>query len=71
MIVFVLIPVILFGVDNAEFFNQAAKEREQGYTWHYTGEQKLDPNAKAIPMQCVDHSGKPCGEKFILWKLKK
>ena len=44
---------------------------EQGAEWHYVGHQKIDPNAKAIPMQCVDQSGKPCGEKFILWKLKK
>lgn len=71
MIALILIPVILFGVDNAEFFNQAAKERKQGYTWQYTGEQGLDPHSKAIPIQCVNHSGKPCGEKFILWKLKK
>ena len=71
MIALILIPVILFGVDNAEFFNQAAKERKQGYTWQDTGEQGLDPHSKAIPIQCVNHSGKPCGEKFILWKLKK
>ena len=31
MIALILIPVILFGVDNADFFEQAAKEREQGY----------------------------------------
>ena len=70
MIALVLIPVILFGVDNADFFKQAAEEREQGYTWHYTGEQKLDPRSKAIPIQCMD-GDKPCGEPFILWKLKK
>ena len=70
MIALVLIPVILFGVDNADFFKQAAKEREQGYTWHYTGKQALDPRSKAIPIQCMD-GNKPCGEPFILWKLKK
>ena len=70
MIALVLIPVILFGVDNADFFKQAAKEREQGYTWHYTGKQGLDPRSKALPIQCMD-SDKPCGEPFILWKLKK
>ena len=70
MIALVLIPVILLGVDNADFFKQAAKEREQGYTWHYTGKKKLDPRSKAIPIQCMD-GDKPCGEPFILWKLKK
>ena len=69
MIALVLIPVILLGVDNADFFEQAAKEREQGYTWHYTGKQALDPRSKAIPIQCMD-GDKPCGEPFILWKLK-
>ena len=70
MIALVLIPVILLGVDNADFFEQAAKEREQGYTWHYTGKQELDPRSKALPIQCMD-GDKPCGEPFILWKLKK
>ena len=70
MLALVLIPVILLGVDNADFFEQAAKEREQGYTWHYTGKQELDPRSKAIPIQCMD-GDKPCGEPFILWKLKK
>jgi len=70
MIALILIPVILFGVDNADFFEQAAKEREQGYTWHYTGKQALDPRSKALPIQCMD-GDKPCGEPFILWKLKK
>ena len=70
MIALVLIPVILLGVENADFFEQAAKEREQGYTWHYTGKQELDPRSKAIPIQCMD-GDKPCGEPFILWKLKK
>ena len=71
MIALALIPfVFLFVTGNAEFFDQAAKEREQGYTWHYTGKQALDPKAKALPLQCM-HEGKPCGEPFILWKLKK
>ena len=70
MIALVLIPVILFGVDHADFFKQAAKERKQGYTWQYTGEQKLDPRSKALPLQCI-HNGKPCGTPFIIWKLKK
>ncbi len=70
MIALVLIPVILLGVDNADFFKQAAKEREQGYTWHYTGKQARDPRSKAISIQCMD-GDKPCGEPFILWKLKK
>ena len=70
MIALVLIHVILLGVDNADFFEQAAKEREQGYTWHYTGKQELDPRSKAIPIQCMD-GDKPCGEPFILWKLMK
>jgi len=70
MIVLAVVIPLLFLTGNADFFDQAAKEREQGYTWHYTGKQALDPRSKALPLQCV-HEGKPCGEPFILWKLKK
>lgn len=70
MIVLAVVPFLFFAIGNADFFEQAAKEREQGYTWHYTGKQELDPRSKAIPIQCMD-GDKPCGEPFILWKLKK
>ena len=70
MIILAAVISLLFFETNAEFFDQAAKEREQGYTWHYTGKQPLDPRSKALPLQCM-HEGKPCGEPFILWKLKK
>jgi hypothetical protein len=71
MIILAVVISALFLTENADFFDQAAKEREQGYTWHYTGKQALDPRSKALPLQCVDKDGKPCGKPFILWKLKK
>ena len=67
----ILLISALFVADNREFLKKARKQIDQGARWHYVGHQKIDPNAKAIPIQCVDHLGKPCGEKFILWKLKK
>ena len=67
----ILLISALFIADNHEFLKEAKEQMEQGAKWHYVGHQKIDPNAKGIPMQCVDQSGKPCGEKFILWKLKK
>ena len=39
----------LFAVDNQEFFDQAEKEINDGYEWHYVGKQSLDPSAKSIP----------------------
>jgi len=67
----ILLISALFVADNHEFLKEAREQIDQGAKWHYVGRQSLDPNAKAIPMQCVDQSGKPCGKKFILWKLKK
>ena len=61
----------LFAVDNQEFFDQAEKEINDGYEWHYVGKQPLDPTAKSIPGRiCEPDTGK-CGEPFIIWKLKK
>ena len=54
------------------FFDQAQRERNQGAEWHYVGIQEPDPNAESITLQCVDpDTGKPCGKRYILWKLKK
>ena len=72
MIALVFAPfVYLFATDNADFFEKAKQQRAQWYTWHYVGTTPPDPKAKAIPLQCVDQSGKVCGEPYILWKLKK
>ena len=55
----------LFAVDNQEFFDQAEKEINDGYEWHYVGKQSLAPSAKSIPLQVEGE------EPFIIWKLKK
>ena len=67
----ILLISMLFVADNHEFLTEAQKQIKEGAVWHYVGEQELDPEAKSIPLQCMDHFGKPCGKKFILWKLKK
>tara|TARA_R110000796_G_scaffold61047_3_gene141265 strand:+ start:7737 stop:7958 length:222 start_codon:yes stop_codon:yes gene_type:complete len=67
----ILLISALFIMDNQEFLKEARKQIKEGAEWHYVGHQDIDPKAKAISMQCVDHSGKPCGEEFIIWKLKK
>ena len=56
----ILIP-ILFIETNSEFFDQAAKELDKGYTWHYVGEQEIDSKSKSIAIN----------GKYIYWKLKK
>jgi len=72
MFIFAILFPILFMADNAEFFDQVAKDRAKGATWHYVGPQALDPTAKSIPVQCVDpETNEPCGEPYIVWKLKK
>tara|TARA_R100000808_G_scaffold15950_1_gene36341 strand:- start:3889 stop:4107 length:219 start_codon:yes stop_codon:yes gene_type:complete len=60
----------LFLSDNKDFFETAIKEMQQGATWHYVGSSPLDPTAKSIPGQICEEYG-TCGEKYILWKLKK
>tara|TARA_R100000700_G_C3056511_1_gene73320 strand:- start:164 stop:382 length:219 start_codon:yes stop_codon:yes gene_type:complete len=72
MTALLLVPFIyIFIVDNADFFARAAKEREQGYDWHYVGKSPPDVQAKSLTLQCADQNGKACGEPYILWKLKK
>ena len=58
-----------------QFFDKVAEQRSQGAEWHYVGPKPLDPTALSIPLQCmtaeVDKDSVPCGEPYILWKLKK
>ena len=45
---------------------------QDGASWHYVGPSDLDPTALSIPLQCIDtDTREPCGEKYILFKLKK
>ena len=67
----ILFITALFMADNQKFLEEAREQMKQGAEWEYVGHQSLDPRAKSISMQCVDSAGSPCGEKFILWKLKK
>jgi len=72
MIILAVVISVLFLETNSEFFDQVKEERAAGAVWHYVGKQGLDPKAKSLPLQCVDpQTGKACGEKYILWKLKK
>ncbi len=63
--------VQLFIADNREFLIKASEQMQDGMSWHYVGPSDLDPTALSIPLQCVDTDGEPCGEKYILFKLKK
>ena len=67
----ILFITALFVTDNQDFLEEAQEQIKQGAEWEYVGHRSLDPKAKSISMQCVDGAGNPCGEKFILWKLKK
>ena len=75
VLVFALMIGAVFGVQNKAFFDKVVEQRAQGAEWHYVGPQDLDPTALSIPLQCMTHEeGKesvPCGEPYIIWKLKK
>jgi hypothetical protein len=60
MILFIIIPALVFGIVNAEFFDTIDKETRAGAKWHHVGETPIDPKAKSIAL-----GGK------IYWKLKK
>ena len=58
-----LIPLsfLLTILGNQDYFDQVKKDLDQGATWHYVGQQEIDPNAKSITID----------DTHILWKLKK
>ena len=68
--ILVIIPILFFS-QNEEFFKLANKQMEEGATWHQVGPQAPDPKAKSITLQCIDPEGEPCGDPYIIWKLKK
>jgi len=61
MIALALIFPILFFATNQDYFQQVEKDINNGATWHYVGQQKIDPEAKSLAIN----------DKYILWKLKK
>ena len=65
MIIFALIIPVLFFESNSEFFDQANKEMNNGYQWHYIGSTPTDPKAKSISLEDTITN-----EKRIFWKLK-
>ena len=65
MIIFALIIPVLFFESNSEFFDQANKELNNGYQWHYIGSTPIDPTAKSISLEDTITN-----EKRIFWKLK-
>ena len=63
---------LLFCITNAEFINQVAIDYAKGARWEKIEARKPDPLAKSITLQCVDHeTGEPCGEPYVIYKLKK
>ena len=61
MIALALIFPILFFATNKDYFQQVEKDINNGATWHYVGQQEIDPEAKSLAIN----------DKYILWKLKK
>ena len=68
MFIFALIIPIFFGTfyfDNKEFFDTASEQIEDGYTWHYEGYTKANPELPSLTLQVEpDHP-------FVIFKLKK
>ena len=73
MMIFSVLSLVvqLFIADNREFLIKANDQMQDGASWHYVGPSDLDPTALSIPLQCIGMDGEPCGEKYILFKLKK
>ena len=63
--------VQLFIAENKDFLIKSVEQMQDGLSWHYVGPSSLDPTAESMALQCVDANGKICGEKYILFKLKK
>lgn len=60
----IFIVAALFGYNNAEFFETAKQQKDDGYKWEYVGKQTPD-GSPAITI-------KPeLSEEFIIYKLKK
>ena len=60
----IFIMAALFGYNNAEFFETAKQQQDDGYEWKYVGKQFQD-GSPAITI-------KPeLSEEFIIYKLKK
>jgi hypothetical protein len=60
----VVIGMMLFGIDNAEFIETSNAQQEAGYEWSYVGKQ--EPSGTPA---LVAEGGN--GEKFILFRLEK
>ena len=73
MMIFSVLSLVvqLFIADNREFLIEANDQMQDGASWHYVGPSDLDPTSLSIPLQCIGMAGEPCGEKYILFKLKK
>ena len=69
MFILLILP-LAFGLVNQEFLQHAGEEIERGASWHYVGKQRVDPKAKSLPLQMM-FNGKPVGDPYIIWKLKK
>ena len=68
MFIFALIIPLFFGVfyfDNEEFFDTAFEQFEDGYTWHYEGYTKANPELPSLPLQVEGY------HPFVLYLLKK
>jgi hypothetical protein len=50
----------VFSVDNAEFFNTAGEQQDQGYVWEYVGKQEASGTSAIL----ID-------DKFIYYRLTK
>ena len=68
MFIFALIIPLFFGVfyfDNEEFFDTAAEQLEDGYTWHYVGPTDANPELPSLTLQVEPY------HPFVIFKLKK
>ena len=68
MFIFALIIPLFFGVfylDNEEFFDTASEQIEDGYTWHYVGPTKPNPELPSVTLQVEGY------HPFVLYLLKK
>ena len=54
-----------FITDSKEIFELFEKQKDAGYSWHYTGTQKPPPKTKYFSLKTVS------GEEIVLFQLKR
>ena len=59
----VILGLMMFSVDKAEFIKAVDSNREKGYNWEYVGKHEVQNEDLAVPLETPD------GQKIYYWYL--